>query len=149
MIGWEPDLVAKLDQEDLFQNISLGSPKEKISGLSLLRDSEKAKGWTLYTRSDEISSFGGAEIKSIEYGFWKDQLGIIQVRIVGRINARYLMTTLRKTYGMCGQLPGYGCVWQSRKVQMRLEWRPAKDKLLWRITYLPLYENFLASNPPQ
>ncbi len=143
----DPILVIKLDEAGPFPDTNLGGERKEFKGLHLDRESEKLEGWTVYTRSEDSKKFEGIELSSIEYGFWRNRLGLVQIRLVGKDNARMLMTFLRKKYGMCGELAGSACAWQSKTIQMQLKWQPKIAHATWLISSLAVQRSYFDSLP--
>ena len=88
--------VADLDRDNGLPDAQLGAPLKSFQGLKQTEDTGR---WLSYTRPADQLRYGGHEVKSITYNFFKEKLYSIFIELEGRRNVKGMLKTLQKQYG--------------------------------------------------
>lgn len=69
-----------------------------------------------YTRPGETLVLGGYRVTGISYGFYKDQLCCIEVRVLGEANCRGIQALLTRSYGPASSATGQR--WENAQLRL-------------------------------
>ena len=99
-----PPAEIKKDQRLIFPDGALnelrwGTKITEISGLDKILDAVQQDGVAEYQRKKENLTFGQAELSSINYAFWRDQLYMLTIGTEGRSNFLALRGEVFRQFG--------------------------------------------------
>ena len=77
----------------------LGLPRQQFRRLVPEQRLGAPTSISYYTRPGEPLTLGGYRVTGISYGFYKDQLCCIEVRVLGEANCRGIQALLTRSYG--------------------------------------------------
>ncbi|QNH61640.1 hypothetical protein [Hymenobacter sediminicola] len=77
----------------------LGMPRQSFRRLVPEQRLGAPTSISYYTRPGEPLTLGGYRVTGISYGFYKDQLCCIEVRVLGEANCRGIQALLTRSYG--------------------------------------------------
>ena len=76
----------KGSEPNSFRGILWGAGVKKVSGLNRVRSDPSFGGIELYTRKSDTMRLGGAQLDTIEYGFWQGRFSNVIIRSAGFTN---------------------------------------------------------------
>lgn len=120
---------AAFDNEpDGFRGIKWGTPfSAHAKELTLV---EKGKDENYYLRKGEKMSIGGAELKQLAYGYWKNQFVSVFIETLGVGNKSALLEAFRAQFGQ-GYKPNQFLdeyLWRGATTTMSVKCSPIGDK---------------------
>lgn len=95
----------------------LGMPRQRFRRLVPEQRLGAPSAISYFTRANESLVVGGFRVTGISYGFYKDQLCCIEVRVLGEANCRGIQALLLKSYG-----PGTAAGQRWENPQLRLQY---------------------------
>ncbi|WBA41786.1 hypothetical protein [Hymenobacter canadensis] len=100
----------------------LGMPRQQFRNLVPEQRLGAPSAISYFSRSDETLTLGGYRITGISYGFYKDQLCCIEVRVLGEANCRGIQALLAKAYGPAATASGQ--YWQNPQLRLQYSEMP-------------------------
>ncbi|MCC2548206.1 hypothetical protein LJY25_17280 [Hymenobacter sp. BT175] len=108
-----------LDQRNGFRTAKLGSDIRSFRYLTPER-SDASTQTTYYINTRENLRMGAYKVTGISYGFYKDKLCSIEVRVMGDVNCRGIHDLLVSDYGPSQRLPQVKSEqWEGQQVTLR------------------------------
>jgi hypothetical protein len=100
----------------------LGMPRQQFRNLVPEQRLGAPSSITYFSRPDESLTLGGYRITGVSYGFYKDQLCCIEVRVLGEANCRGIQSLLAKAYGPAATATGQ--YWQNPQLRLQYSEMP-------------------------
>ncbi|MBC6697608.1 hypothetical protein [Hymenobacter sp. BT190] len=100
----------------------LGMPRQQFRNLVPEQRLGAPSAISYFSRSDETLTLNGYRITGISYGFYKDQLCCIEVRVLGEANCRGIQALLAKVYGPGATASGQ--YWQNPQLRLQYSEMP-------------------------
>jgi hypothetical protein len=100
----------------------LGMPRQQFRNLVPEQRLGAPSAISYFSRSDEALTLGGYRVTGVSYGFYKDQLCCIEVRVLGEVNCRGIQALLAKAYGPGATASGQ--YWQNPQLRLQYSEMP-------------------------
>ena len=129
--------LAALDAENGFRGVKFGSKFTDFKDLKPLEDGS----WMFFSRDGETLKLGTAELNTIGYGFYKDELGAVIVKVAGA-NCERLLAALQTSYGKPRQPNEYikSYFWSGERVYLSFDRNDITDKCYATFISMPVHE---------
>lgn len=88
-----------------FGGIAWGTPLSRLTGMTVADDSGQVK---YYRRAGDPPNLGGAALKRLSYGFYKEKFYSALIEFEGRGNFEKIKAHLLKTHGEAARVGGEG-----------------------------------------
>ena len=133
----------ELDKRNGFRDLALGTTCSKVSGFA--REGIPDRKLLSYVRPSDVLQVGEAQIQSITYSCYLDQLAQIRVVVLGESNQANMLDALVEAYGAPteSQQEDSVQIWSSKKVLLETFRAPSSDTLVIAITSQPLLQQRL------
>jgi hypothetical protein len=96
----------------------------------------------IYSRKNEQLRIGGVDVRSIEYGFWKDKLGSVMIGFKGYSNFLSLKDVIFQRVGAGHKTKRFmdGYVWGGLVTGMSLEYKEVLEEGYWFLFSIKIYK---------
>ena len=122
--------IKDLDKRNGFRDLTLGATCSEIQGFT----STGVPGQALvsYGRGSDVLQVGEAQLQSISYTCYQDQLSQVRIMLVGEVNQQAMLDALVEAYGPPSSDESEGAVqiWTSKKVLLEAFTAPQSDTLV-------------------
>ena len=100
----------------------LGMPRQQFRNMVPEQHLGSPSAISYFSRANETLMLGGFRVTGISYGFYKDQLCCIEVRVLGEANCRGIQALLAKAYGPSATATGK--YWQNPQLRLQYSEMP-------------------------
>ena len=119
-----------LDKRNGFRDLTLGLPCKEVPGF--VTSGVPGRKLISYARSSDVLQVGEAQLQSIAYTCYLDQLSQGRITLIGEDNQQAMLDALGEAYGAPTTEEGDGAVriWNSKKVLLETFAAPSSDALI-------------------
>ena len=132
-----------LDKRNGFRDLTMGSLCTEIADF----ETRGVPGRMLisYARSSDILQVGEAQLQSISYTCYLDQLSQVRISLVGEVNQQAMLDALVEAYGppTSEEEESVLSVWSSKKILLEAFAAPSSDTLIVVMSSQPLLQKRL------
>ena len=135
--------VKDLDKRNGFRDLKLGSTCSEVSGFAT--DGVPSRKLVSYVRPADILQVGEAQLQSIAYSCYLDQLTQVRVAVLGVRNHLSMLDALIEAYGeplTTDETAGFHS-WNGKKVLLEAFTAPNTDTMVVVLTSQPLLQKRL------
>ena len=119
-----------LDKRNGFRDLVLGTPCAQVPGF--VTNGVPGRKLVSYSRSSDVLQVGEAQLQSIAYTCYLDQLSQVRIALIGEDNQQAMLDALVEAYGPASTEDNDGKVrtWSSKKVLLESFTAPSSDALI-------------------